>query len=267
MVWVLWIAVFLVAGATVFILSSYTGRDIRVLPVAESDYQGRDVLASVGSHVLYASDVATIRAGVGAVEEWTRDQILACAAEEAGFENTAISRFVQARAKQLYLRDLMVEHIVASVERPTNAEIQIYMQANPELFLVERHYFQIITADSSIADSLHTRLGWGQNFQVTAQNLSLGQKAAFGGDLGFVTGGEMQLQGLPMEIVLLDGLSDVVRSSIGWHIFKVSESRAIVDSVRVMRTAAEGLYNTRIDAALDSVLLATENRLSVEVIN
>ncbi|MCD4706193.1 MAG: peptidyl-prolyl cis-trans isomerase [Candidatus Sabulitectum sp.] len=266
----LWILAALVAGVTFFILFSYAGmtqRDSFTAVEEEPGYSGREVLASVGPHILYASDVAAIRAGDDAVGSWIHDQLLACAAEEAGLENPAISRFVQERAKQLYLRDLIVEHVIQNTNQPTESEVWAYMLASPELFLLERHYLQIIAADSAIADSLHTRLEWGQNFQVTAQNSSLGQKAAIGGDLGFVTGGEMLLQGLPMDIALLDGLSEVVQSSIGWHIFKVSETRIISDSLRVMRSATEALYNSRIDAVLDSVLLATENRLSAEVVH
>ncbi len=263
---VLWILTGAVAGVTLFVLFSFTGATENDLYTAEDPGgSGRDVLASVGPHVLYTSDIASIRIGEGAVDSWIRDQLFACAAEDAGLENPALSRFVQERAKQLYLRDLMIEHVVASVPTPSQAEVRAYMMANPGLFLLERHYYQIIAADSIVADSLHVRLGWGQNFQVTAQNSSLGQKAAIGGDMGFLAGGEMLLQGMPVEIALLDGLSEVVPSNIGWHIFKVSETRALTDSLRVMRSAAEALYNFRIEAALDSVLLVTENRLSTEV--
>jgi hypothetical protein len=261
----LWIFTVVVAGATLFVLLSFSGTTENNQAVSEPGDAGREIAATVGSHHLYASDVAATRAGEGAVDLWVHDQLLACAAEEAGLENPAMSRFVQERARQLYLRDLMLEHVISSVAAPDSEEVLSYMQSNPELFLVERHYFQIIAADSSIAESLHVRLGWGQNFQITAQNSSLGQKAAIGGDLGFIAGGEMLVHGLPMEVALLDGLSEVIPSNLGYHIFKVSETRELTDSIRVIRSAAEALYNARIDAAVDSVLRAAETRLTVEV--
>ncbi len=267
---ILWLLTAVVAGATLFVLLSHTGSsEIESISDEASvpGGTGREILASVGPHNLYASDIAFVRAGDNAVDSWIQDQLFACAAEEADLENSAVSKFVQERAKQLYLRDLMIEHVISSVSAPTDAEVLVYMNSHPDLFLLEKHYYQIIAADSTIADSLHTRLGWGQNFQVTAQNFSLGQKAAIGGDMDFITGGEMLLQGLPMEIALLDGLSEVVPSSIGWHIFKVSETREITDTLRVMRSASEGLYNSRLEAALDSVLTMTENRLAVEVVH
>lgn len=261
----LWISVAVVLFVSVFVLFSFRGNpEMSPALFLSSDSSGsnREVAAEVGDYVLYASDIELIRAGENAIQSWTYDQLLACAAEDAGFENRAMSRFVQARAKQIYLRDLMLESIYQSTPPPTDEEIFQYMNLNPELFSIERHYYQIIMADSIIADSIHTRLSWGQNFQVTAQNISLGQKAAIGGDLGFVTGGEMLAQGLPESIAYLDGLSEIVPSSIGWHVFKVSETRASSDTVRIARSAAEMLYNARVEAKIDSVLSATQNKLN-----
>ncbi len=270
---VIWVLAGIVVAVTIYILVSFTGAVEQNMATDQelsehiSGGTEREILASVGSFVLYSSDLAYIRVGENAVEGWIYDQLLACAAQEAGLENPSISNFVQQRAKQLYLRDLMVETVINSVDFPSDAEVMAYMHGNPELYMVERHYFQIIAADSLMADSIHTRLDWGQNFQVTAQNISLGQKAAIGGDLGFIAGGEMLQQGLPSEIALLDGLADIVPSTIGWHIFKVSETRALYDTLRVKRSAAQGLYNFRIKTAIDSVLFATENRLAQEVVN
>lgn len=226
-----------------------------------------DTAARVGDHVLYDTDLALIRADDAAADAWVRDQLLACAAVEAGLENPAVSDFVSDRAVQVYLRDLMVDSIVSSTNWPSRQEIIVHMQSDPELCFVERHYYQIIVADSAMADSVHTRLGWGQNFQVTARNISIGQKAGVGGDLGFVTGVEMLAQGLPEDVARLNGLSPVIRSSIGWHIFKVDETRALEDSVRAIQSTGQMIYDTRIQASLDSVLQAAEQRMSVEVGN
>jgi parvulin-like peptidyl-prolyl isomerase len=264
----LWIAAGIIAGITVFMLISFSGATetaSETIPVIEES--DRQILASVGSHVLYATDLALIRTGEGAVDAWVEDQLLACAAEDAGLENPAVSRFVQERAKQLYLRDLMLQHIAEAIPLPAESAVLAQMQSNPELFLVERHYYEIIVADSILADSILTRLREGQNFSLIAQNISLGQKAAIGGDLGFVTGAGMLMQGLPMEIALLGGLSELVPSSIGWQIYTVSETRALTDSVRAIRSAAEYMQNQQFEAALDSVLQAEENSLSVEVNN
>ncbi|PIE52361.1 hypothetical protein CSA37_06105 [Candidatus Fermentibacteria bacterium] len=265
-VWI-WILAAAVLGVTVWFLVSFSGSATAVSPaIPDVPAPPGDTLAVIGGYVLHETDLALIRADEGAIESWTRDQILACAALEAGLENPSVSRFVQARARQLYLRDLMTDEITLSVPVPTEEEIIVFMYSDPELYLIERHYFQIIAADSAMADSIHTRLGWGQNFQVTAQNISTGQKAGIGGDLGFATGAEMLANGLPEHIARLDGLSPVVPSSLGWHIFKVSETRDIQDSLRAVESAGQLLYRQRVEAAMDSVIQATSDRLSTEVI-
>jgi len=263
---VVWAAVVMVAAVTTWsIISANKSSGLPQLADGVVDYGRGDTLARVGDHVLYDTDLALIRADEGAVESWTRDQLLACSALEAGLENPAVSDFVARRAVQVYLRDLMIDSIVNSTVWPSDQEVIVHMQRDPELFFVERHYYQIIVADSAMADSVHTRLGWGQNFQVTARNISIGQKAGIGGDLGFVTGAEMLAQGLPEEIARLNGLSSVVRSSIGWHIFKVDETRALEDSTRAIQSTGQLIYETRIQASLDSVLQSASESLSVEV--
>jgi len=263
---ILWSFAGLTAAVTILVILDLTDSpraDEAVMP-GIGDVTSNAV-ARVGDYSLYETDTALIRAGDDAVETWVNDQILACAAEMAGLENPSVSSFVARRARQLYLRDLMMEQIINGVEPPSEAEVMLYMQSDPGIFLIERHYFQIILADGLLADSIYARLVQGQNFQVTARNVSIGQKAGIGGDLGFATGAEMLVHGLPDEIARLEGLSPVIPSSLGWHIFGVFETRALEDSVRALESAGQLLYETRIQTALDSVINATRNELSVEV--
>jgi len=263
---VVWGAIAIIAAATVWsIVSAGKPPELQAPSVIETEFARGDTVARVGDHVLYDTDLALIRADEDAVESWTRDQLLASSAVEAGLENPAVSAFVSQRAVQVYLRDLMVDSIVSATPWPSRQEVIVHMRNDPDMYFVERHYYQIIVADSAMADSVHVRLGWGQNFQVTARNISIGQKAGIGGDLGYVTGAEMIAQGLPDEIARLSGLSSVVRSSIGWHIFKVEETRALEDSLRAIQSAEQLIYETRIQASLDSVLQAASESLSVEV--
>lgn len=263
---VIWAAIAVIAAVTLWSILSVNGSSSLHQPTDDhTDFGRGDTVARVGDYVLYDTDLALIRADEGAVESWTRDQLLACAALEAGLENPAVSDFVAGRAVQVYLRDLMIDSIVNSTAWPSDQEVIVHMQRDPELYFVERHYYQIIVADSAMADSVHTRLGWGQNFQVTARNISIGQKAGIGGDLGFATGAEMLAQGLPEEIARLNGLSSVVRSNIGWHILNVDETRALEDSTRVIQSTGQLIYETRIQASLDSVLQSASESLSVEV--
>lgn len=260
-----WAASAVVAALTLLML--LPAATVEPPPAADGATDGPargDTVALVAGNVLYDTDLALVRAGDGAVEAWTNDQLLACAAVEAGLENPAVSDFVANRAVQVYLRDQMLDSLRRSVQWPGEIEVSVEMQRDPELYMVERHYYQIILADSAMADSIFTRLSWGQNFQVTARNVSIGQKAGIGGDLGFATGAEMLLMGLPDHVARLSGLSEVTPSSLGWHIFKVDETRAFEDTVRATQSAGQLLYETRFQNSLDSLLEASAERFIPE---
>lgn len=207
--------------------------------------------ARVGESVLAREELLLTGGGPAEVEAWVEDELLAQLAVERGLEDPLASAFVQKRARQLYLRDLIVDQTIAGIAPPTRAEMLDLIRSDSLLYSVERHYFEILVPDSAMAESLLERLDSGQSFQVMAENISLGQKAALGGDLGFLAGGELTGRGIPQEIGLLEGLSGLVRSEYGWHIFLVTETRELTDTARVA-------------SSLSSVVLARRQREAVD---
>ncbi len=188
------------------------------------------------------------------LEEWIEDELLASLAAERGLENTRKSRLLQDRARQLYLRDELLSSVYRGITFPDSSDVFRYMRSDSLAYLVERHYYQILLSNESSADSIHERLSSGENFQITAERLSLGQKAGIGGDLGFLTAGELIMYGVPWENAVIEGLGDVAVTSYGWHIFLVDEVRPLEDTLRVVRSLADDIYRERMDAARDSVL-------------
>ncbi|MCK7508470.1 MAG: hypothetical protein MZV70_33395 [Desulfobacterales bacterium] len=225
-------------------------------------------MARVGDTYLNREDMALLNLDEQAAREWYRDELLARTAVDEGLENPAVSRLVAQRARQVYLRDLMLARIAGSVDYPTEQEALTHMGQFPEEYLLERHYFHILLADSATADSVHRVLENGAAFQITAQRVSLSQKAAVGGDLGFVTGGELYISGLPREAATLDGLGPVYRTPDGWHILMTSETRALPDStrVRVITALRDHLFSQRLEAAVENVVSAASGRYDCEVI-
>lgn len=243
--------------------------DFSRTPESEThDPSGGEVVARVGDACLYREDMALLNLDEQAVRDWYSDELLAGTAVDEGLENPAVSRLVEQRARQVYLRDVMLAHIAATVDYPTEQEALAYMGQFPDEFLLERHYFHILLADSATADSVHLRLVGGAAFEITAQRVSLSQKAAVGGDLGFVTGGELFLSGLPREAATLEGLGPVYRTSDGWHILMTSETRALPDSTRarVITALREHLFSQRLEAAVETVVSAASGRYDCEVI-
>lgn len=224
----------------------------------------RPVIARVEDAVLLVEDLALIGLDDTYADDWLEDELLAQLALDEGLENTRLSSLVQQRARQIYLRDVLLEEVYSRVDFPDSVEVLDLMLEDSLLYMVERHYYHILVADRHLADSIFTRLSWGENFQITAERLSIGQKAGIGGDFGFMSGGELVAFGIPREEVVITGLGRVFASDRGWHILKVDESRELTDTSRVVWSLADVFYRQRLAFAKDSLLEAARLNRVVE---
>lgn len=213
-----------------------------------------DTLAVVGGEVLGREEFLLSGGSREDLDAWIEDELLAQLAVERGLENPVMTGFAARRARQLCLRDAILASELARIAPPGYDETLGIMQTDPGLYMVERHYFEMLVADSALAESLRARLAAGQGFQITAENVSLGQKAAIGGDMGFLTGGELTGRGLPDEIGRLEGLSGVIESDLGWHIFQVTETRPLTDTARVVASLQQVFLERRRREAVESLL-------------
>jgi len=221
--------------------------------------------AQVGDGVLYVEDMLLLDLDGRDLREWVEDQLLAELARKRGIGNSAECRVIRERAEQQYFKERMLDHVYSGIPLPDSAAVMAVMRGDSQVYLVERHYWQIVVGDSATADSIYGRLDRGDNFQVTATRLSMGQKAGLGGDLGFLTAGELMAYGMSRESVLLDGLGGPVRTPYGWHILMVTETRGLEDTQRVVRSVADDIRRDRMAAARDSLLRVARGEMEVFV--
>jgi peptidyl-prolyl cis-trans isomerase C len=128
--------------------------------------------------------------------------------------------------------DLMIEKLIARdlgpLPRVSSAEIRRYYQENPQEF--ERpeqvRVRQIVVDTEEEAQRILDELQRGQtDFASLARKKSTAPEAEQGGDLGYFSMGEMPGEfnvvfGLPKG-----GISGVVKSPYGYHIFKLEDKR------------------------------------------
>ena len=258
MIWAIWILAAISVTVTVAVVIVINRRIASVdsIELLESGSRMDDnlVAARVDNSVIYMEDMAIVGIDASILEEWVEDELLASLALERGLENARKSRLLQDRARQIYLRDELLSSVYRGIPFPDSSEVFHFMRSDSLACMVERHYYQILVSDEATADSIHERLSWGENFQITAERLSLGQKAGIGGDLGFMTAGELIMYGVPREHVLIEGLGEVTYTTYGWHIFLVDEIRPLEDTSRVVRSLADDIYRDRMNVARDSIL-------------
>ncbi len=204
--------------------------------------------------VIYLEDLSIIGIDPSVLEEWIEDELLASLAVEQGLENTRKSRLLQNRTRQLYLRDELLSRVNQQIPFPDSTDVLEYMRGDSLAYLVERHYYHILVSNQVTADSIHDKLTSGENFQITAERLSIGQKAGIGGDLGYLTAGELMAYGIPRQLAIIEDLGEVTGSGYGWHIFLADDIRPLEDTSRVLRIVADDLFRQRLAHSRDSLL-------------
>lgn len=225
----------------------------------------RQVVAAVGGRPLLRDQASLARLDSAGVQAWVRDELLAQYAESLGITDPEGVRLAMQRARQVLLRDRLLTDVFEEVERPGSPEVLEMMASDSLAYGVERHFYQIMVGDSAVAESIRARLNWGESFQITAQRISMGQRAGIGGDMGFLTGGELVLRGFPDTLSQLEGLSPVCGSPRGWHLFLVTETRPLEDTARLVRSLSDPLYERRLQASLDSILDVAAMTIDVDV--
>jgi len=127
--------------------------------------------------------------------------------------------------------DMMIERLLAREVNKrvsvSSAEVRRYYQANlPEFEKPEQvRVRQIVVATQAEAQKALELLQTGADFAVVAKQKSTAPEAEKGGDLGYFARGDMPVEfnvvfGLPKG-----GISGIVKSPYGYHIFKLEDKR------------------------------------------
>lgn len=249
----------LLTGAAVLAVTAVLAAGALRQPLQDGDCRvpsavERPAVATVGGRSLLAEQASLARLDSAGVSAWVRDELLAQYAESLGVTDPEGVRLAQQRARQLLLRDRLLQQALEDVPVPGRREVLALAAADSLTYGVERHFYQILVGDSATAESILTRLQWGESFQITAQRLSEGQRAGIGGDMGFLTGGELVARGYPDTLARLEGLSPVFGSPRGWHLFLATETRPLEDTARLARSLSGPLYERRLAEKVDSLV-------------
>jgi peptidyl-prolyl cis-trans isomerase C len=127
--------------------------------------------------------------------------------------------------------ELMIEKLISlSVPRrvhATSAEIRRYWQENPQEFerAEQVRVRQIVVATEQEAQELLTKIHAGVDFATLARQRSTAPEADEGGDLGYFSMGDMPGEFNVVFGLTKGGVSGVVKSPYGFHIFKLEDKR------------------------------------------
>ncbi|HYC90479.1 MAG TPA: peptidyl-prolyl cis-trans isomerase [Thermoanaerobaculia bacterium] len=125
-------------------------------------------------------------------------------------------------------REKLIANLTAEVGQPSEAEVRAYYQQHPGDFRSgeEVRVRQILVSDETLAKSIREQLKKGAPFEELSAQYSRAPNAKRGGEIGFVSRGEIPKMFEEEIFRLAPGeISEVIRTDSSFHIFKVDERR------------------------------------------
>jgi peptidyl-prolyl cis-trans isomerase C len=169
--------------------------------------------------------------------------------------------------------DIMIERLIAlEVNRRvsvTPSEVRRYYQANvkefekPEQVRVR----QIVVATEDEARKVEELLKAGADFAALAREKSTAPEAEHGGDLGYFAMGEMPVDFNVVFDLPKGGISGIVKSPYGFHIFKLEDKRRAgrMGLDEASRGIADKLRREKEDTRYKQWLMELRSRTKFEV--
>jgi len=127
--------------------------------------------------------------------------------------------------------NMMIEKLVGRdvdrAVRVSSAEVRKYFQENQDSFSrrAQVRVRQIVVTTEAEAQSVLEQLHAGADFASLARDKSTAPEAASGGDLGYFSEGEMPAEFNVVFGLSKGGMSGVVKSPYGFHVFKLEDRR------------------------------------------
>jgi peptidyl-prolyl cis-trans isomerase C len=186
------------------------------------------------------------------------EKIASAVRNEAG--STVIDKRDEMRRKKL------IADLSADVPAPSDADVRAYYEQHTSEFRSgeEVHVKQILVHDENLADDIEKKLAQGAAFEEMSSQYSLAPNAKKGGEIGYVSRGELP-KAFEDEIFALrpGGVTPVIRTESSFHIFKVQDRKppGIID----LQTAAPVIRDKLKEEDLHDRIAQTVRRARAEL--
>lgn len=123
-------------------------------------------------------------------------------------------------------RQKLLSDLSTRLPDPTPEQIAVIYRQNPDDFQLDErvHVRQILIKDEQTAEQIAARLTKGEKFEELSMQFSEAANAKQGGDIGFISRGQLPKTFEDVIFALSPGqLSKVIKTDSSFHIFKVDD--------------------------------------------
>jgi hypothetical protein len=191
------------------------------------------------------------------------EKIAAAVRTEAG--STVIEKRDEMRRQKL------IADLASNLPPASEAEIRAYYEQHPGEFRSgeEVHVRQILVHDEPTADDIVARLKKGEPFADLSRQYSLAPNAKKGGEIGFVSRGELPKMFEDEIFALKPGSSSgVIRTENSFHIFQVDERRppGVIDVVTAAPVIREKLRDDAIREQIAQTVARARGEMPIAIL-
>lgn len=204
------------------------------------------------------------------LDRWITTQLLYDAAEGRGLGATAE---IESRMEQLK-KDLVADQLVQKIVREraivSDSDVRSYYNARKDEYTKEYRVSHIVVGSLEDAEEVKNQLK-KRTFSWVARHHSLDKHTGVGGDLGFLSKGNMIPE---FENVVFDmqvgEVSDVIESDFGYHLIKLAAVRDARNKLEYEEAAEEIsrlLLLEKRAAVYDSLIAAIRSQAKIEIMD
>jgi peptidyl-prolyl cis-trans isomerase C len=168
-------------------------------------------------------------------------------------------------------RQKLIGDMSENIDMPTDADVRAYYEQHPNEFRSgeELHVKQILVHDEGVAGEIAQKLHAGASFEELSSQYSLAPNAKKGGEIGYVSRGELPKMFEDEIFALKPGsVSGIIRTDASFHIFKVQDRRppGVIDLQTASPVIRERLKDDAIRERMAQLAARARSELTVSVL-
>jgi peptidyl-prolyl cis-trans isomerase C len=171
--------------------------------------------------------------------------------------------------EQILVQFLIEKEIIGKV-KVEDQEALTYYEENKNNFITKEqvYLYNILVETEEVAQDILEKLKAGGDFIELAKEKSTGPSAAEGGDLGYISKGDLipEIENVVFALEI-GSISDIIKSQYGFHILKVTDKKPEVLKTfeEVKEEITPTLLSTKQKKAFDNLLEELKSKVTIEI--